>query len=447
MFLGTTSDNLFRTKIGRKFGRRHLFLLIGAITVIIFFPCLFIVVPGSFIWYFIAYVMVNTAQGLIGVAYETLPTEMTPNADDRVKMSSVRLFVSAFATFSISALPAALLSVLGSKTATAYTISGVVFGIVFAVATLITWRSTWEFSPQYVAEFNAQHNNGASQTETAHISLWERTKRSALQYWKVWKNKSARWMVSIYFITYFAKDCYSTAFLYYVVFILGLSQAFGQSVASLSFVGMFVVPVATWMLTKSKNPKLTWGTSFSIICIVLICYGIPYVFHMNIPHSSLVVMLIVLGVLWHIGRQFLEYTAWQVIPLVPDVDTLASTQLRAGTFAAVQTFTRQTTGAIGNAVVGVALSASGFVSGATSQPVSAQNAIMMILVVIPLALILWASWLVKHFNLNQRTHDMIQKEVTRLSNGGSKDDVDPETKKIAEDLTGYSWDQMWNPKN
>ncbi|MDR3191233.1 MAG: MFS transporter [Lactobacillaceae bacterium] len=443
MILGTTSDNLFNTKIGRRFGRRHLYLLVGALTILIFFPMLFVVVPGSIVWYFVAYLMINTANMTIGIAYETLPAEMTPNAEDRVRMGSVRLFVSAFATFAVSALPALLLSILGDETAIAYTISGIVFGVVFTIGTLITYRSTWEFSPEYVEQFEAPNKI----KDDVKISIWTRISRGANQYYKVWKNKSARRMVVIYFISYFAKDCYSTAFLYYVVFILGMNQALGQSVASISFVGMFVVPVAAWMLMKTKNPKVTWGTSFTIVTIVLVAYGVLYLTGVKLSGTSALVTLMMLGVGWQIGRQLLEYTAWQVIPLVPDVDTLASTQLRAGSFAAVQTFTRQTTGALGNAVIGVALSASGFVAGATHQSSSAKDAIMILFIAIPLACIWYAGYLVKGFNLNQNTHKIVKTEIDRLSAGGSKDDVDPETKRVAEDLTGYKWEDIWNIKN
>ncbi|MDM7517473.1 MFS transporter [Lentilactobacillus sp. TOM.63] len=112
--------------------------------------------------------MVETANVIIGTAYETLATEMTPNADDRVKMSSIRLFISAFATFSVSALPATLLAFLGEG-AQAYTISGIVFGVVYAICTLITYRSTWEHSPEEVENFESA--NGSNSGEKKIVLL------------------------------------------------------------------------------------------------------------------------------------------------------------------------------------------------------------------------------------------------------------------------------------
>ncbi|MFT8389272.1 MAG: MFS transporter [Lentilactobacillus hilgardii] len=439
MLAGSISDRLYSTKIGRRFGRRHLLLLVGALMTIVFFPMLFIVVPGGFLWYLVAFVMVETANVIIGTSYETLATEMTPNADDRVKMSSIRLFISAFATFSVSALPATLLAILGEG-ARAYTISGIVFGVVYAVSTLITYRSTWEHSPEEVEQFESTNRSKDDIKENSFIG-------SLRDYWEMLRNKSARYMVSIYFLTYFAKDCFSTAFLYYVVFVLGLSQTIGQGITSLSFIGMLVVPVAAFILIKTKNPKINWSTSFSLIYLVMAGFFALSLMHTSLGRFNTIITLIVLGVLWQIGRQFLEYTAWQVIPLVPDVDTLVSSKLRTGTFAAVQSFTRQLTGALGSALLGFILQWGGFKSGALHQTAQAQDAIMIVLIVVPIIAIAIAWWMVARFNLNQRTHKILHDEIDRLQAGGSKDDVDPNTKALVEDLTGYPYVQIWNRKN
>jgi len=435
MLAGSISDRLYATKIGRRFGRRHLLLLVGALLTIIFFPMLFIVVPGSFWWYLIAFVMVETANVIIGTAYETLATEMTPNADDRVKMSSIRLFISAFATFSVSALPATLLAVLGEG-AEAYTISGIVFGIVFAVCTLITYRATWEHSPQEVEDFESANRSADAEKENSFVG-------SLRDYWEMLRNKSARYMVSIYFMPYFAKDCFSPAFLYYVVFVLGLTQTIGQGITSLSFIGMLVVPIAAYMLIKTKNPKVNWSTSFSLIFVVMAGFFVLSMMHGNLGKGTTIIVLITLGVLWQIGRQFLEYTAWQVIPLVPDVDTIVSSKLRTGTFAAVQSFTRQLTGALGSALLGFILQWGGFKEGALHQTAQAQDAILIVLILVPVIAIAIAWWMVARFNLNQRTHKILHAEIERLQAGGKKDEVDPHTKAVVEDLTGYTWDKVW----
>lgn len=48
------------------------------------------------------------------------------------------------------------------------------------------------------------------------------------------------------------------------------------------------------------------------------------------------------------------------------------------------------------------------------------------------------------FRLNKRTHKIFVDEVERLKAKGSKQDVTPETRLIVEDLTGHSYDDLWN---
>ena len=36
--------------------------------------------------------------------------------------------------------------------------------------------------------------------------------------------------------------------------------------------------------------------------------------------------------------------------------------------------------------------------------------------------------------------------MDRLQQGGAKEDVDPKTRAIVEDLTGYAYDEIWDVK-
>jgi oligogalacturonide transporter len=53
-------------------------------------------------------------------------------------------------------------------------------------------------------------------------------------------------------------------------------------------------------------------------------------------------------------------------------------------------------------------------------------------------------YLIRTFNLNPKTHKIIKDEMTRLQRGGAKADVDPLTKKVVEDLTGYTYAEIWD---
>ncbi|QFG76644.1 hypothetical protein DMB90_09725 [Raoultella planticola] len=112
--IGGVSDQLFRTAIGRRLGRRHILFFDRRDAHLNLFPALFTVHVGSWLWYFVVLFLLDTAQSFNNIAYETLATEMTDKAHERVKLSSVRMFVSAFGTFAVTGLPALLLVMLGS---------------------------------------------------------------------------------------------------------------------------------------------------------------------------------------------------------------------------------------------------------------------------------------------------------------------------------------------
>lgn len=434
--IGGISDHLFKTRLGRALGRRHTLFLIAAIFTLICFPLLFTVHVGSYLWYFVVLLLLDTAQSFNSVAYETLATEMTDKAHERVKLSSVRLFVSAFGTFAVTGLPAILLAYLGKDSASAYTISGIVFGIALCIGTLITYFSTWEFSPQYVHDFEAKHKTKEKQD----------FKFMMREYLNVFRTKSCSRTCTIYFVSYFAKDCFTTSFFFFVAYVLLLSETVAQTAASLSFLGLIVVPIATFFMYKN-GPKWLWTVAFSLMIATLLYYLALYVFAIKLSDTAAFITILVLSAIFQVGRQTMEYTVWNVIPLVPDVDTLVSTKLRAGTFAACQTFTRKLTGALGSALIGWVLAFGGFDSSLKVQSSSAQIAIIICFIIIPLIALLYSMYLIRTFNLNPETHKIIKDEINRLQSGGKKSEVDSNTKAVVEDLTGYAYDKVWDARN
>ena len=48
--------------------------------------------------------------------------------------------------------------------------------------------------------------------------------------------------------------------------------------------------------------------------------------------------------------------------------------------------------------------------------------------------------------LNKETHSVLEAEISRLENGGSKADVTPEARKVCEELTGRKYEDLWPEK-
>lgn len=161
------------------------------------------------------------------------------------------------------------------------------------------------------------------------------------------------------------------------------------------------------------------------------------------PTDSKVTLLVILAALYQVGRCVLEFTPWNVFPFIPDIDEMITRQRREGLFAAVMTFSRKTTVAIATFIVGLMLQNGGFVKGSQVQPEQAINTIATLLFAGTAGLLILALWQAVTFHLNKQTHKIFVDEVDRLKANGAKQDVDPETRKIVEDLTGYNYDTLW----
>lgn len=121
---------------------------------------------------------------------------------------------------------------------------------------------------------------------------------------------------------------------------------------------------------------------------------------------------------------------------------MVSRQRREGLFAAVMTFTRKTTVAIATFAVGLLLQSGGFVKGSPTQPSEAFHTIAMLMFIGTAGLLL-ALWQALTFRLNKETHRIFVEEVERLRAGGAKEAVEPNVRRIVEDLTGHDYATLW----
>ena len=192
-----------------------------------------------------------------------------------------------------------------------------------------------------------------------------------------------------------------------------------------------------------KGPKFLFISGYSIMFVMLAAFYAVY----KIKPDNIMMWLIIIGLIYQVGRATLEFTPWNVFPFIPDLDEIVTKQHREGIYAAVMTFVRKSTVAVATFVVGFVLESGGYKAGQTTQSVGAQDTIVGILILGTGGLILIAFCVALTFKLNRETHDILVDEMNRLKNGGSKQDVTPEAKDVVEELTGYEYSQIWDENN
>ena len=437
LFMGSFTDHFYKNALGKRFGRRRFFLLIGAPLMLVY---TLLWVTGMSFWFYLAvYLAFEVIAAMVLIPWETLPSEMTKDFNSRTKLSTCRMFLSASGTFLATFIPGLLISHFGEHDPHAYFINGVVFSVIFMLCVFISWKVTWErdLTPEMQAELES-HRQPTSFMEKV-VAVGHLFK----EYYSTLKVRAFRKHLAIYLFSFTAKDVYNTVFVFFCVYCLNVSSSLSGTLLSMSIVGLPVTLLAGVAIIK-YGPSRLYVFAYTLM---LLCLGGLFMVY-QFPIDNKVTILLVLAALYQVGRCVLEFTPWNVFPFIPDIDEMITRQRREGLFAAVMTFSRKTTVAIATFAVGVMLQEGGFVKGSQVQPESAVNTIAMMLFIGTAGLLVIALWQALTFHLNKQTHKIFVDEVERLKAHGSKQDVTPQARHVVEDLTGYSYDDLWNePQN
>jgi oligogalacturonide transporter len=442
LLIGPLTDNFYRTRLGRRFGRRHFFLLAGIPALLVVFPLLWISHQGF--WYYLGvYLLVEIVMAVILIPWETLPTEMSDDYTARTKLSSARMFLSALGTFLVFFIPA---RIKATDNPDAYLITGLIFSVLFAAAVAITYFTTWErpLTREFVAELDAK----------PRLTPMAALRQNLADFGSTLRNSSFRKHLAVYLLSFTGKDVFASALTFFVVYALNGTESFGLTLQALSIVGLPVTVAAGFLMVR-KGPRFLWATSFSIISACLLSIGAIYL----IQPTSVITLMVIVGVCYQAGRSILEFTPWNVFPFIPDVDRIMTREDRSGIYAAVMTFGRKSTGAVSTLLVSWLLDLGGFLKPGSAggvqldlactdscplvQSSGAQHAIAAVTVLLPMALIVAAFVCSRFVYLNSGTHAVLRAEIDRLQSGGAKADVDPETRTVVQQLTGQDYDSLW----
>ncbi|HDG8096105.1 TPA: MFS transporter [Klebsiella oxytoca] len=432
LFMGSFTDHFYKNYLGRKFGRRRFFLLIGTPLMLVY---ILLWLNGMNFWFYLAvYLAFEIIAAVVLIPWETLPSEMTKDFNDRTKLSTCRMFLSAAGTFMATFIPGVLIGWLGEDNAGAYLINGVAFAVMFMICVFISWKVTWErdLTPEMMAEMEkGPGTTSAAEKLAAFVNLFR-------DYASTLKVRAFRKHLAIYLFSFTAKDVYNTVFVFFCVYCLNVSSSLAGTLLSMSIVGLPVTLIAGLAIIK-YGPSRLYAFAYILMMLCLGGFFLVYQF----PTDNKVLLLVIIAGVYQVGRCILEFTPWNVFPFIPDIDEMITRQRREGLFAAVMTFSRKTTVAIATFAVGLLLQEGGFVKGSQVQPPEAITTIAMLMFVGTAGLLMIALWQALTFRLNKRTHKIFVDEVERLKSDGRKQDVKPEVRHVVEDLTGYRYDDLW----
>lgn len=461
--IGYVSDNLRHTWVGRKIGRRKLFLLI-TIPLLPSFALIFRT-GHSFYYYLLVFIFFELLYTMFLIPWETLAAEMTKDYKEKAKFAGARMIVAQSSAILASYLPTLLINQFGGKDSPdtffwMAAIFGVIFSVVVTIVVLTSWERPYGTREQAIV---SQTYGGVALSVVLMIPV-----KMFRDLFSTLKIRAFRQHLSIYLGGYLSQDIFNSAFAFFVATVLmGATLVISQLMTVMYVAQLISVMVAIQIVIRT-GPVLAYRLAGSLFGAALLLYFVFYVtrpegfadsfkalgtniFGALNPASpgfslSLVFWLFVPIVLAGLGRGTLNFVPWSVYNYLPDVDEAVTGQRREGIFAGVMTLVRKLAQSAAIMASGWIIDLGGYIKTKPGEVVvqspEAIQTVTLLMVCGPLLMLVLgalASW---KFRLNASTHAVLVHEVERLRNGATEAEND-ENRRIVEDLTGWSYDRLW----
>ncbi|VDZ60862.1 Thiomethylgalactoside permease II [Serratia odorifera] len=218
--MGYLTDNFGHTWLGKRFGRRRFFVLIGA-PLMLFYPLLW--VEGFGFWYYLStYVIFELIYTSVMVPYETLATEMTDDFAVRSKLTGYKAIFGKMANFLAAFIPGQFILLYGKESAQPFLYTGITYGLILFIAVGMLYRYSWERKDDGLAVAPAKRSLMKTLVSLA------RDMQSTF-YLRVFRKH-----LGMYLFGFGAEWLFASVFTYYVIFVLQYDPAILAGLNSLN---------------------------------------------------------------------------------------------------------------------------------------------------------------------------------------------------------------------
>ncbi len=417
------SDPLFgilSDKTKSRFGKRRIYFLIGIIPIIISYALLwnsfkFDSLALKVIYYTFTYTLFSTVFTAVMVPYNALVSEMSIEYKTRARLSGAKMAFSQFSALIAGTIPAYIVNNLYKDSPqVGFRLVGIIFGILYAIPWIFVFIGTFE-------QENIQKHESA-------LSL----KESFKELKSLLNNRTFKIHIEMYLLAYVAMDILSTSFIYYTTYYLFKAEQFYY------FLGVFLLAqllsLAFYIHFSNKKGKaVAYRLGASIIIVVMILFTIL------LKESSSTPLILSLCIIMGIGFSAIISMPWAMLPESCDVEILCHGKDRSGAVAGMFTLIRKLTQAVVLWLFGNILAIVGFNGELEIQSDLVVNTIRILFCIIPLILMIFGLLASRKYKVNPKTFKIAREEISRIQNGGKKEDIKEENKTVIEDLTGHKY--------
>lgn len=436
--MGFLTDNFGSTWLGKRFGRRKFFILLGIPFV---FSYSFMWVGDMSYWYYLlTYLLFDIVYTMVLVPYETLVPEMTDDFKQKTKFSGARIALAQLSAILAAFLPGILLGYFGKDNAISFFYSSLVFSVICALVLTLVYFFTWERPRDQMSEASLR-----AEKERQSLTLGQSLKRLNVELVSTLRIRIFRQHLGMYLGGYIAQDVFNAVFTYYVVFVLMQSPTMASNLMGTMAILQFIAVIGMIPLCIRFGPAPSYRLVVCLFGVSALSYAVLWYSGLHDTFS----LLLLISALAGIGRGGINYVPWNTYTYIADVDEVITAQRREGIFAGIMTLTRKASQAGAVMLVGVVLQLSGFVSGQSVQAPGVSHTILMILSFGTVGVLALGFLVSLRFKLNLQTHSVLREETLKMREAGRPvpENITPQARATVEMLAGMPYESLWGNNN
>ncbi len=371
-----------------RFGRRRIYMLIGAVPLGIAAWIMFSIPKGltgaaAFFAVLLTFWLVDTFQTLTNVPYSALTPELTRDYSERASLTSIRMAFSVFGYILGAASTKILAGVFqgaGLNLQQAWSATGAVFGAIVTIVILATALSVKE-RPELAGEPSKMPPVKAVFTS--------------------FKNKPFMILMIAFILSSFSFTVLTALVPYFIQYQLGMGdQVSFVLLVMLLAIGIFLVPAKLISDRINKGPTYALGLFIASVAVISGFF---------LPHAA-TPLIYVIAAIAGMGFSTQWVCPWSMLPDVVEYDEKMTGERREGIYYGLWAFLTKFTGALGVAVSGWALGLFGYVPN-VEQTVRALFGIRFFFAIVPAVIILISLPFLIWYPITRKKHAALVQEL------------------------------------
>ncbi len=371
-----------------RFGRRRIYMLIGAVPLGIAAWIMFslpkgLTGAGAFFAVLLSFWLVDSFHTMTTTPYYALTPELTRDYSERASLTSIRMVFSVFGYILGAALTTILAGIFqgtGMNMQQAWSTTGAVFGVVVIITTLVTTFSIKE-NPELVGEPSKLPPIKAILTS--------------------FKNKPFIILMVAFILSSFSFTILTALVPYFIQYQLNMpDQVSFVLLAMLVSIGIFLIPAKLVSDRINKGPAYALGLFIASLAVMTSFF---------LPRGETPLIYVVAAVAG-MGFSAQWVFPWSMLPDVIEYDEKMTGERREGIYYGLWAFLSKFTGALGIAVSGWALGLFGYIPN-MEQTSRALFGIRLFFAIVPAIVLLISLPFLIWYPITRKKHAELVKEL------------------------------------